>query len=99
MKQHHIKKIFQHGSSKAIDLPADFGEKISSSHVSLELRKNGLFIPIDSPETIESDPLFAQFIETVVQDALKHPDKLKSLDAVWDKEWNELLDGVDDTDK
>lgn len=43
-----------------------------------------------------SDPLFVQFIQSLFLDATKHPEKLKNLEEVWDKEWEDLLEGVSD---
>lgn len=45
-------------------------------------------------DAIETDPLFAGFINTLAVDAIKHPEKLRGVKEIWDKEWDELLEGV-----
>jgi len=42
-------------------------------------------------DTLESNPLFAQFINAIAEDALTHPEKLHDVKKVWDKEWKRLL--------
>lgn len=39
------------------------------------------------------------FVEALIQDAMRNPDQLKNLEDVWDKEWTELLSGVDGGDE
>ncbi|MFZ0565083.1 MAG: hypothetical protein WAM28_02710 [Chlamydiales bacterium] len=43
---------------------------------------------------MESDPRFNVFVEAILQNAMEHPDHLKNIEEVWDKEWDELLEGV-----
>lgn len=94
------KKLFQHGGSRAIDLPIEFVHRLSRNTVSIELREDGLFIPIeDLMDSVEQDPLFSQFIEALCQNALKNPDQLHDLQDVWDKDWDDLLEGVDESEE
>jgi len=46
-------------------------------------------------DTIESDPLFEQFIEAIAIDAMKNPQKLHTVEEVWDDDWDDLLKGVE----
>ena len=45
-------------------------------------------------DNIESDPLFAEFINTLAVDSMKHPEKLHEAKKAWDKEWAGLLKRV-----
>jgi len=89
------KKLFKHGGSFAIDLPSDFaknaGDKVIIQYDSdtLIVRKN------TDLDTIESEPEFKTFVKALLEDALKNPTKLKAMNQVWDKEWDELLKGVE----
>lgn len=47
--------------------------------------------PSDKLNSMESDSLFAQFLESLHIHALKHPEKLKNASEVWDEEWQQLL--------
>jgi virulence-associated protein VagC len=92
-----VKKLFKHGGSYALDLPIDFFKKLGGSHeVLVEVGSNKLSIRPKTNEldTLESEPLFDQFIHSLVLDSMKHPQKLRSVKEVWDKEWDELLKGV-----
>ena len=98
------KKIFSHGGSKAIDLPKEFIRNLSGAEVCIEVFQNQVVIQGKHElDTMESDPLFATFIQAVFNDAMKHPEKLHDLNDVWDNEWDDLLEGVttdgDDTDE
>lgn len=94
------KRLHQHGGSKALDLPASFIKKMPTDFVFIEEKGNCLVIhPQDELTAMESDPLFAQFIQSLFIDAMKHPEKLKDLEAVWDKEWADLLEGVSDDEE
>jgi len=35
--------------------------------------------------------LFAEFVNALAVDAMKHPEKLHEAKKVWDKEWDALL--------
>ena len=78
MKTFFRKKLFQHGGSKAVDLPMEaFAKKHASNEVIVEVREDGVFIYLDELTTMESDPRFHLFIEALLQDAMNHPDRLK----------------------
>lgn len=47
---------------------------------------------VDELSSMESDLLFAQFIDALHLNALKHPEKLKSIHEVWDDDWQQLLE-------
>jgi virulence-associated protein VagC len=94
------KRLHQHGGSKALDLPVSFVKKLPTDTVSIEERDDCLIIrPQDGLTTMESDPLFAQFIQSLFLDAMKNPEKLKDLEEVWDEEWENLLEGVSDDEE
>ena len=93
------KKLFPHGGSKAIDLPASFVRRLKGDHVVIEEREDGLFIPAgDTLDTIESSPLFDSFVQAILHNALQNPERLQDAHEVWDQEWAQLLDGVDDSE-
>ena len=90
-----VRKLFRHGGSYALDLPMDFVKNAGTTEVILEGTLKKLSIrPKTELDTIEADPLFAEFINALAVDAMKHPEKLYAAKEVWDKEWDELLDGV-----
>ena len=90
-----VRKLFKHGGSYAVDVPMDFVKRVSTMEVILESMANKLSIrPKTELDTIESEPLFADFVNALVIDAMKHPEKLYNTKQVWDKEWDKLLKGV-----
>ena len=90
-----VKKLFKHGGSYAVDIPVDFVKQTGSHEVILEITGKKLSIRSKSElDTIESEPLFAGFIQALAIDAMKHPDKLRQAKDVWDNEWDELFKGV-----
>lgn len=94
--QTYRKKLFKHGGSRAVDLPKEaFSKKLEDDEVIIEIRENGIFIYLDTVTNMESDARFHQFIEALFQDAMAHPEQLKNLEEIWDKEWDELLEGVE----
>ena len=98
MKSQGIRKrLHRHGGSKALDLPSSFVKKLSSDYVKILVREGSLIIePENDLDRIEEDPLFDKFIALLYQDALENPSKLKDVQEVWGKEWEELLSGVTD---
>ena len=95
-----IKKLFKHGGSYAVDIPIDFVKQTGSYEVILEITGKKLSIrPKSELDTIESEPLFANFIQALAFDAMKHPEKLRQSREVWDKEWDELLKDVKAADE
>jgi hypothetical protein len=90
-----VKKLFKHGGSYAVDLPISFIRKADVQMVVVENKGGDILIhPKTSLDTIESEPAFAHFIRALAEDALNHPDKLKTAHEVWDPEWDNLLRGV-----
>lgn len=88
------KKVFKHGGSLAIDLPKDF-VKNAGQTVIIQYDENTVIIQNKtSLDNIESEPEFNVFVKALVEDALKHPERLKDINQVWDKEWDELLKDV-----
>jgi virulence-associated protein VagC len=88
------KKVFKHGGSLAIDLPKDF-VKNAGQTVIIQYDENTIIIQNKtSLDNIESEPEFNVFVKALVEDALKHPERLKDINQVWDKEWDELLKDV-----
>ena len=79
------KKVFKHGGSLAIDLPKDFVK--NAGQTVIIQNKTSL-------DNIESEPEFNVFVKALIEDALKHPERLKEMNQVWDKEWEELLKDV-----
>ncbi len=95
-----IKKLFKHGGSYAVDIPINFVKQTGNYEVVLEITGSKLSIRHKSElDELESEPLFAGFIQAIVVDAMKHPEKLRQSGEVWDKEWNELLKGVKAADE
>ena len=96
MSSSYHKKLFKHGGSMAVNLPAEGVRQLESDNVHIEVRQDGIFIPFESSlDNMESDPLFDNFIQAVYRSAMENPDQLKGVSEVWDKEWDELLEGVD----
>lgn len=90
-----VRKLFKHGGSYAVDIPMDFVKAAGTIEVVLESTPKRLSIrPKTELDTIEADPLFAEFINALAVDAMKHPERLHAVKEVWDKEWDELLKGV-----
>ena len=95
-----VRKLFKHGGSYAIDIPMEFIKIAGTTEVILESTPKRLSIrPKTELDTIESEPLFTEFINVLAVDALKHPEKLRGSKEVWDKEWDELLKGVSGDDE
>ena len=89
-----MKKLFAHGGSKALNLPKEFTRNLAGSEVYIEVFQDQIVIQgAPALDTIESDPLFATFIQAISNDALKHPEKLKDLNEA-SQELDDLLEGV-----
>ncbi len=94
------RKLFKHGGSYAVDIPVEFIKNAGVRDVVLEIVGKKLSIrPKSELDTIESSPHFANFIQALAIDAMKHPEKLRETKEVWDKEWDELLKGVKAVDE
>ncbi len=93
------KKLFKHGGSWAVDLPIQFAKEVSNMSVVINTSPGEIRItPKTDLDTMESDPLFQQFVEAIAADAMKNPEKLHTAEEVWDAEWDDLLKGVDVAD-
>ena len=92
-----VKKLFKHGGSYAVDVPIEFVKHAGTIEVILEATSKKISIrPKTELDTIESEPLFGEFINALAVDAMKHPKKLRSVKEVWDKEWDNLLKDISD---
>ena len=79
-----VKKVFKHGGSTAVNLPREFSKNLSGQFISLEVHPDKLIVRNPNfLENMESDPLFNSFIEGIMRDALKHPEKLHDLNEAW----------------
>jgi virulence-associated protein VagC len=91
------KRLFKHGGSKAIDLPARFVNSIEGEHVEIFEDENGLHIQaVDPLDSLDHDPLFKKFLNSLAQESLAHPEKLKLIEEVWGEEWNCLIGKADE---
>lgn len=94
------KRLHKHGGSKALDLPMHFVKKLPSDYVNIKEQNECLLVcPADKLTSMEEDPLFADFINALLADAMKNPSQLTDLREVWDAEWDDLLEGVDTDDE
>ncbi|MBU0571181.1 MAG: AbrB/MazE/SpoVT family DNA-binding domain-containing protein [Candidatus Omnitrophica bacterium] len=90
-----VKKLFKHGGSYAVDIPIEFIRNNSGSEVIIEATAKKISIrPKTELDNIESDPMFAEFIQALAMDVMKHPEKLHEAKEVWDEEWDDLLKGI-----
>lgn len=100
------KKLFKHGGSLAVVLPAEFTRRTQTDEVILEMSTTSegeamLTITAQAKsevKTMEEDPLFALFIQALGVDAMQNPKKLKTSKEVWGKRAEKLLKGVLDGD-
>ena len=90
------KRLFKHGGSWAVDLPIQFAREVKDMSVVIDTSPGEVRItPKTDLDTMESDPLFQQFIEAIAADAVSNPDRLHAVEEVWDDEWDSLLKGVE----
>jgi antitoxin component of MazEF toxin-antitoxin module len=98
------KKLFKHGGSLAVVMPAEFTKRLKSQNVTLEVSFDGdtpivTVKPVNSLDTIEADPIFELFIEALYRDAMENPEKLLRTKDIWDERALKLLEGVDTSDE
>lgn len=94
------RKLFKHGNSKAVTLPKEFVETVRGSEVIIKYSPNGVMISSKSRlDTLESDPLFATFIQAVAAEAMKHPEKLRDPAEAWSPEVVKLFNAMPHDDK
>lgn len=73
----------------------DFKPEISAE---LQMSTAAVPEPIDELDALESDPIFALFIEAIYQDALAHPERLWSSKDVYGDDILDLIKDVDISD-
>ena len=79
-----VRKLFKHGSSKAVTLPKEFVESVRGREVVIQYSSEGLIIsPKSNLDTLEADPLFATFVKAIAADAMKHPERLRDPASAW----------------
>ena len=79
-----VRKLFRHGSSKAVTLPKEFVDSVKGREVVIHYAPEGLIIsPKSKLDTLEADPLFATFVKAIAADAMKHPEKLRDPAEAW----------------
>jgi len=79
-----VRKLFRHGSSKAVTLPKEFVDRVKGREVVIHYAPEGLIISAKSKlDTLEADPLFATFVKAIAADAMKHPEKLHDAAEAW----------------
>ena len=89
------KKLFKHGGSFAVDLPVGFVRELQSDYVVIEKEGDRIVISAKRElDSIEQEPEFRAFVSALLHEAMKRPAKLRGVEEVWDKEWDELLKGV-----
>lgn len=95
------KKLFKHGGSLAVVIPAEFTQYLDSDEIELEVvldqyQKPSLVItPSNELDTIENDPIFALFVESFYRNAMENPHQLTDPSVVFDDEINKILEGVE----
>ena len=82
-----MRKLFTHGHSKAITLPKAFVDTVKGREVVIRYSAEAVLISSKSRlDTLESDPLFATFIQAITAEAMKHPEKLRDPAEAWSPE-------------
>ena len=82
-----VRKLFRHGSSKAVTLPKAFVDRVKGREVVIQYAPEGLIIsPKSKLDTLEADPLFATFVKAITADAMKHPERLRDPASAWSPE-------------
>ena len=82
-----VRKLFSHGSSKAITLPKEFVDTVRGREVVIQYSPEGLIIsPKSKLDTLEADPSFATFIKAIATDAMRHPERLRDPAEAWSPE-------------
>ena len=92
-----VRKLFRHGNSQAVTLPKAFVNTVKGREVIIRDFPQGLVISTKSRlDTLESDPLFATFIQALAADAMKHPQKLRDPAEAWSPEVLKLFNNMPD---
>jgi len=110
VENQEIIKVSAHGQ---ITVPTGLRKKLNikeNSWVAIKLTGKGCFIvpvemkaPVSSEssglDNMESDPLFAVFINAIGVNAMKHPEKLGDPADAWNPDVIDLLNKIPDDDK
>lgn len=92
-----IRKMFQHGKSKAITLPKEFVDQTEGKELVIEYTADEVHIsPKMALDNMESEPLFGLFIKALTVDAMKHPEKLHDPSEAWSPDVIEILEEIID---
>ena len=94
MATKYKRKLFNHGGSKAVNLPKEATRIFGDQEITVQVQEDSVLIYLDTFGNLESNPHFHLFVESLIQNAMQNPNQLKNLEDVWDKEWDDLLDGV-----
>ncbi len=98
------KKLFKHGGSLAVVIPSEFTQLLASDEVTLEFtvddNNNPSLIvkPTNELDTIESDPLFAVFLQAIYKNAMENPHTLKDSSELFNERVQKLIECVDTDD-
>ena len=94
------RKLFKHGHSKAITLPKAFVDTVKGREVVIRYSPEAVMISSKSRlDTLESDPLFATFIQAIAAEAMKHPEKLRDPAEAWSPEVVKLFNAMPHDDE
>ena len=95
-----MRKLFKHGHSKAITLPKAFVDTVKGREVVIVYSPEGVLISSKSRlDTLESEPLFATFIQALATEAMKHPERLRDPAEAWSPEVVELFKAMPHDDE
>ena len=95
-----MRKLFKHGHSKAITLPKAFVDTVKGKEVVMEYSPQGVIISSKSRlDTLESEPLFATFIQALATEAMRHPERLRDPAEAWSPEVVELFKAMPHDDE
>lgn len=108
-KKQEIIKVSAHGQ---ITVPVALRKKLhikENSLVAVQSSGKGILIsPVEVMvsssnatrlDSMESDPLFAEFINAIGIDAMKHPEKLRDPADAWDPEVVDFLNKIPDDEE
>ena len=94
------RKLFTHGHSQAITLPKEFVDTVKGREVVMVYSPAGVMISSKSRlDTLESEPLFATFIQAIAAEAMKHPEQLRDPAEAWSHEVVKLFNAMPHDDE
>ena len=86
------RKLFKHGNSQAVTLPKEFVKAIKGSEVVIQSYQGAIIISAKSRlDTLENEPMFKTFIQAIVSDAMKNPERLRAPSDAWSPEITKLF--------